>query len=139
MIKDNAVSLYREYPQSPYPFHTARTLASLSSFPSWQCPQHPSPSHGPSWHAPMVAVWDSSFPHPFVLPSTRHLSTTHPWASQGALEPRNFLSRTALPVTPLSLEQPLPLTPRLSITRQPGCDRATVGRGTLQAGVLHPP
>lgn len=76
MIKDNAVSLYWECPQSPYPFHTARTLASLYSFPSWQCSQHPSPSQGLSWHAPMVAVWDSTFPHPFVLPSTLHLSTT---------------------------------------------------------------
>lgn len=56
-------------PTEPRSFHTARTLASLYSFPSWQCSQHPSPPHGPSWHAPRVAVWGSSFPHPFVLPS----------------------------------------------------------------------
>lgn len=123
-------------PTEPRSFHTARTLASLYSFPSWQCSQHPSPPHGPSWHAPRVAVWGSSFPHPFVLPSISPAPTTDIPGCPGAA---NFLHRTALPVTPLSLEQSLPLTAGLSIMRQPGCDRATVGRGTLQAGVLHPP
>lgn len=144
MIKDNAVSLCRECPWSPdkpKPQAIPSILPELwlYSFPSWQCSQHPSPSHGPSWHVPMVAVWDGTFPHPFVLPSTRHLSTTRPRAPQGALLQRSFLHRTALPVTPLSLEQSLPLTPGLSIMRQPRRDRAIVGRGTLQAGVLHPP
>lgn len=111
----------RQTQATGYPFRTARTLASLYSFPSWQRSQHPSPSHGPSRHSPMVSVWDGTFPHPFVLPSTRHLSTTRPRAPQGALEQRSFPHRTALPVTPLSLEQSLPLTPGLSIMRlRPG-------------------
>lgn len=142
MIKDNAASLYWECPRSPdrlKPRAIPSTLPELwfhytASQAGSAASQHASPSHGASWHVPMVAVWDSPFPHPFVLPTFLHHPPVCIPGCPGAAE---LPAPTAQPVTP-SLEQPLPLTPCLSITRQPRCDRAIVGRGTLRAGVLHP-
>lgn len=76
------------------PLHTAEAAASLHGFPAWQPSQHPSPTHGPSWHKLRVPVWGRTFPCPPALPSTQHLPATH---SQGALEQPCCLQKTVPP------------------------------------------